>query len=96
LLLYLPFGLIFAAVSAIQAFLSFLSLIGIPVALVIAKSLGTVLNPVNKVCVHAAVAEELERRDRSLPGQIASSEMQSSQMPTSRGPLATGVQRLLL
>jgi uncharacterized membrane protein YccF (DUF307 family) len=42
-----------------------LSIIGIPVALVIAKSLGTVLNPVNKVCVPAAVAEELERRKAS-------------------------------
>jgi uncharacterized membrane protein YccF (DUF307 family) len=62
MILYLPFGLIFAAVSAIQAFLLCLSLIGIPVALVIAKSLGTVLNPVNKVSVHAAVAQALERR----------------------------------
>lgn len=62
MIVYLPFGLVFAAICAIQAFASCLSLVGIPVALVIAKSLGTVLNPVNKICVHAAVAEELERR----------------------------------
>ena len=34
-----------------------------PVALVIAKSLGTVLNPVNKVCVPTEVAEEMARRN---------------------------------
>ncbi|SJZ92630.1 Uncharacterized membrane protein YccF, DUF307 family [Enhydrobacter aerosaccus] len=62
MIVYLPFGLVFTAISAIQAFAACFSLVGIPVALVIAKSLGTVLNPVNKVCVHAAVAEELERR----------------------------------
>jgi uncharacterized membrane protein YccF (DUF307 family) len=65
MILYVPFGLVFVVLSAIQAFLSCLSIIGIPVALVIAKSLGTVLNPVNKVCVPAAVAEELERRKAS-------------------------------
>ena len=29
---------------------------------VIAKSLGTAFNPVNKICVRSAVVEELERR----------------------------------
>ncbi|NDH63808.1 MAG: hypothetical protein EBY18_19690 [Alphaproteobacteria bacterium] len=62
MILYIPFGLVFVVISAIQVFLSCISIIGIPVALVIAKSLGTVLNPVNKVCVPAVVAEELERR----------------------------------
>jgi hypothetical protein len=38
------------------------TIINIPVALVIAKSLGTYLNPVNKLCVHSAVVEEIERR----------------------------------
>ncbi len=36
-----------------------------PVALVIAKSLGTYLNPVNKKCVSSAVSDELERRKGS-------------------------------
>ena len=54
--------MIFVIVSAIHAATLCISIVGIPVALVIAKSLGTLLNPVNKVCVSAAVAEELERR----------------------------------
>jgi uncharacterized membrane protein YccF (DUF307 family) len=62
MILYLPFGVIFVIVSAIHAATLCISIVGIPVALVIAKSLGTLLNPVNKVCVSAAVAEELERR----------------------------------
>jgi uncharacterized membrane protein YccF (DUF307 family) len=65
MILYLPFGLVFVVLSAIQVVASCISIVGIPVALVIAKSLGTVLNPVNKVCVHAAVAEELDRRKAS-------------------------------
>jgi uncharacterized membrane protein YccF (DUF307 family) len=56
------FGLIFVVLNAIQVFLLCMSIVGIPIALVIAKSLGTALNPVNKKCVPAAVAEELERR----------------------------------
>ena len=62
MLCYLPFGLIFAALAAIQAAFLAISIIGIPAALVIAKSLGTYLNPVNKKCVHSAVSDELERR----------------------------------
>jgi uncharacterized membrane protein YccF (DUF307 family) len=62
MILYLPFGVIFVIVSAIHAATLCISIVGIPVALVIAKSLGTLLNPVNKVCVSSAVAEELERR----------------------------------
>src|SRR5207253_619572 len=61
-ILYLPFGILFAVVAAIQVFLLFCTIIGIPVALVVAKSLGTYLNPVNKKCVSSAVAQELERR----------------------------------
>lgn len=61
-ILYFPFGLLFALLSIIQAAACFIFIITIPVALVIAKSLGTALNPVNKVCVPIAVAEELERR----------------------------------
>ena len=62
MILYLPFGLIFVVLSAVQVFVSCISIIGIPVALVIAKSLGTVLNPVNKVCVPSSVRDELARR----------------------------------
>jgi uncharacterized membrane protein YccF (DUF307 family) len=62
MILYLPFGVIFMILSAIHAALLCLSIIGIPVALVVAKSLGTLLNPVNKKCVSNAVRDELERR----------------------------------
>ena len=61
-ILWIPFGLILCFLLAIQTGLLFLSLIGIPVAVVLAKSLGTMLNPVGKVCVERAVAEELEKK----------------------------------
>lgn len=65
MILYLPFGVLFVILNALQVFALCFSIVGIPVALVIAKSLGTVLNPVNKVCVPSAVAEEMARRNAS-------------------------------
>ena len=62
MVIYFPLGLILAAVAIFQIVGLFLSIIGIPVALVVAKSLSTYLNPVNKICVHSAVADEVERR----------------------------------
>lgn len=62
MVLYFPFGLILAILGVFQVVGLFISLIGIPAALVVAKSLGTYLNPVNKKCVHSAVSDELERR----------------------------------
>jgi len=62
MILYLPFGLIFAISGAIQAIVLFIPLITIPVALVVLKSLGVYLNPVNKICVSEIVAEEMERQ----------------------------------
>ncbi len=61
MVLYLPIGFLFFIIGIIQVVGMFLTIIGIPVAIVIAKSLSTYLNPVNKKCVHYAVAEELER-----------------------------------
>ncbi|HQS17143.1 YccF domain-containing protein [Reyranella sp.] len=63
MLVYLPFGVVFVILNALQVFALCFSIVGIPVALVIAKSLGTVLNPVNKVCVPTEVAEEMARRN---------------------------------
>lgn len=67
MILYLPFGVLFVILSAIQVFALwlFVSIVGIPVLIVIAKSLGTLLNPVNKVCVHSDVADEMARRNAS-------------------------------
>lgn len=67
MILYLPFGVLFVILSAIQVFALwlFVSIVGIPVLIVIAKSLGTLLNPVNKVCVPSDVADEMARRNAS-------------------------------
>ncbi len=56
---YFPFGLISAVLTILQIAGLFISIVGIPVALVLAKSLGTIFNPVNKTCVPKAVADEL-------------------------------------
>jgi len=62
MVIYFPFGLLLCIGAIFQVVFLFLSIIGIPAALVVAKSLGTYLNPVNKKCVHGAVKDELERR----------------------------------
>ncbi len=61
-ILYFPIGLILAAVTIFQIASLFISIIGIPVALVLANSLGTYFNPVNKICVPKAVADEAASR----------------------------------
>ena len=61
-ILYFPFGLILAIVTIFQIAALFITIVGIPVALVLAKSLGTYFNPVNKVCVPRAVQTEIEQR----------------------------------
>lgn len=61
-ILYFPIGLFLAFVTILQIAGLFISIIGIPVALVLAKSLGTYFNPVNKTCVPKAVADELTSR----------------------------------
>jgi uncharacterized membrane protein YccF (DUF307 family) len=60
--LFFPFGLFFAVVGIFQVVGLFLTLIGIPAALVVSKCIGTYLNPVNKKCVPVAVTDELARR----------------------------------
>ncbi len=62
MILYLPLGCIMAIITAIQTGLLFLTIVGIPVALVLAKALGTYFNPVGKVCVPRQVAEAIERQ----------------------------------
>ena len=62
MVIYFPFGLLLCVLALFQIVGMFLSIVGIPVALVVAKSLGTYLNPVNKKCVPQAVADELERK----------------------------------
>ena len=62
MLVWLPFGIFLTLCAILQVVFLFCTIVGIPVALVVAKSLGTYLNPVNKKCVPQAVADELERR----------------------------------
>jgi uncharacterized membrane protein YccF (DUF307 family) len=61
-ILYFPFGLILATAAIFQIAALFITIVGIPVALVLAKSLGTFFNPVNKTCVPRAIKDEMERR----------------------------------
>jgi uncharacterized membrane protein YccF (DUF307 family) len=50
-IIYFPIGLVLAIVTIFQIVGLFISIIGIPTAIVLAKSLETYFNPVNKVCV---------------------------------------------
>lgn len=60
-IIYMPIGLFFATLMVFQIIGLAISLIGIPAAIAIAKSLPTVFNPVHKKCVPVMVSEELER-----------------------------------
>lgn len=61
-IIYFPFGLVFFILASMQVVVLCISIVGIPAGIVVAKSLGTYFNPVNKKCVHLAVLEELDRR----------------------------------
>jgi uncharacterized membrane protein YccF (DUF307 family) len=60
--LYLPLGAIAYVVGVIQVVVLTCTLIGIPLAVIIVKSLGVYFNPVGKVCVPASVGAELRQR----------------------------------
>ncbi|WP_321400801.1 YccF domain-containing protein [Maridesulfovibrio sp.] len=62
MILWIPFGVIFALITICQIVGLAISIVGIPVALVLAKSLRTIFNPVGMVCVPAVVANEVQRR----------------------------------
>lgn len=64
--LYFPFGLILAIVTIFQIAGLFLSVVGIPLALVLAKSLSTYFNPVSKICVPRAVAQDMAKRKAEM------------------------------
>lgn len=58
---YIPFGLMLWIISIIQVVFLFCTIIGIPLAIVVAKSLSTYFRPDNKKCVSVAVRDELSR-----------------------------------
>lgn len=60
-ILWAPFGALMWIGAILQIVACSLTIIGLPVAIVVAKSLGTYFNPVNKKCVHAAVKAEIDR-----------------------------------
>ncbi|WP_320173562.1 YccF domain-containing protein [Maridesulfovibrio sp.] len=62
MILWIPFGIIFALITICQIVGLAISIVGIPVALVLAKSLRTIFSPVGMVCVPAVVANEVQRR----------------------------------
>ena len=64
-LIYFPIGLFTSIITIIQIALLFISIIGIPVAVILSKSLSTYFNPINKICVSISVAEEIEKRSAS-------------------------------
>lgn len=65
-IIYFPIGLIFVFMGIFQVVGLTFTFVGIPVALVIAKSLGTYLNPVNKKCVPVSVRDELDKRKAQM------------------------------
>lgn len=62
MILWIPFGIIFTLVTVVQIAGLCSSIVGIPVAIVLAKSLRTIFNPVGMICVPVAVAQEVQRR----------------------------------
>jgi uncharacterized membrane protein YccF (DUF307 family) len=61
-ILFIPFGIVLGVMAAVQTLALFLTVVGIPPGLVLAKSLGTYFNPVNKKCVPSAVRDDLDCR----------------------------------
>jgi Predicted membrane protein len=61
-IVYFPFGCFGAISCCFVIAAQFITIIGIPAGMVWAKSLGTIFNPVSKVCVPNVVAEEIERK----------------------------------
>lgn len=68
-ILYFPFGLLIALVTVFQIIACCLTIIGIPIAIVLAKSLTTYLNPVNKICVARDVAILIARQKAEVAMQ---------------------------
>ena len=68
-IIYLPFGLMLALVTVIQICFLFISILGIPAAIVLSKSLSTYFNPVGKICVDSKVVNELEKEKAKVKAE---------------------------
>ena len=60
-IIYLPFGISLAIVTLIQICFLFISILGIPAAIVLSKSLSTYFNPIGKVCIDSDIVVELNQ-----------------------------------
>jgi len=77
---WLPFGIVAVCILVVQMCFSALALcvtiVGIPLAvpvfMVLAKSLGVVLNPVNKVCVHNFQYDQIMREKKTAAYDVNS------------------------
>jgi uncharacterized membrane protein YccF (DUF307 family) len=61
-IIYLPLGVIAFIGGLFQAIVLAITIVGIPLAVVVVKSLGVYFNPVGKVCIPISVGDELRRR----------------------------------
>ena len=61
-IIYLPIGIILTIITILQIAFLFFTIIGIPLAIILTKSIGTYLNPVNKIYVPSIIANEVARR----------------------------------
>ncbi len=59
MIFYIPLGCIIVIGAVLQMILLCITIIGIPIALVLAKSLSTYFNPINKICVPRGVGDIL-------------------------------------
>ncbi len=74
--LYFPFGLLAAIEAIIMTLICFITIIGIPCGLVWARSITSIFNPVDKICVPKIIADEIERvKQLKSVGQPAESEI---------------------
>lgn len=65
-ILFIPLGFVLTVLAAFQAVALCITIVGIPSGLVVAKSLSTFFNPVNKKCVPNAVRDEIQRRKAAV------------------------------
>ena len=67
-----PFGFCLACMQIVQIIGLCCTVVGIPVAMVVWKALGVVLNPVNKVCVHNFQHDQIMRAKKEANYDVKS------------------------
>jgi uncharacterized membrane protein YccF (DUF307 family) len=70
-ILYLPCGLILCLATVLQIILLCVTILGIPIAVVLAKSLGTYFKPVFKKCISVEVRDEMQIKINSTQPVLA-------------------------